>query len=95
MVQGEDGRYPAPPHDHSGHTWHHRDGLLFQIVKHGGESLNLPNFESGMPAFEEKLSDQEIRSVIIYLKTLWTPEQREAQRQHSERDPFPVGADGH
>jgi hypothetical protein len=57
--------------------------------------LNIPNFKSGMPAFEGKLSDQEIRSVIIYLKSLWTPEQREAQRQNSEQDPFPVGIGAH
>jgi mono/diheme cytochrome c family protein len=25
---GPDGRYPAPPHDASGHTWHHSDNDL-------------------------------------------------------------------
>ena len=29
------GRMPAPPHDASGHTWHHPDQLLFDITKHG------------------------------------------------------------
>ncbi|WP_353937965.1 cytochrome c [uncultured Sulfitobacter sp.] len=27
------GRMPAPPHDDSGHTWHHSDRMLFQITK--------------------------------------------------------------
>src|SRR5262249_29124307 len=30
-----DGRLPAPPHDDSGHTWHHPDDTLFAIVKRG------------------------------------------------------------
>src|SRR5690606_23645823 len=30
------GRYGAPPHDDSGHTWHHDDDLLYQIVREGG-----------------------------------------------------------
>ena len=94
MVRGADGRYPAPPHDNTGHTWHHSDGLLFRIVKHGGASLNIPNFESGMPAFEGKLQDQEIQAVIIYLKTLWTLEQQDAQRENSQRDPFPHDGGG-
>jgi hypothetical protein len=29
------GRMPAPPHDASGHTWHHRDDVLFRLVKEG------------------------------------------------------------
>src|SRR5690606_30865838 len=32
-VRGPDGRLPAPPHDASGHTWHHPDELLFRITK--------------------------------------------------------------
>ncbi|MFD1912618.1 MULTISPECIES: c-type cytochrome [Paracoccaceae] len=27
------GRMPAPPHDDSGHTWHHSDRMLFQITR--------------------------------------------------------------
>src|SRR5437879_12955198 len=29
------GRMPAPPHDESGHTWHHTDEVLFGITKYG------------------------------------------------------------
>src|SRR5215470_2108104 len=29
------GRLPAPPHDASGHTWHHPDNDLFEMTKHG------------------------------------------------------------
>jgi mono/diheme cytochrome c family protein len=89
QVQRPDGTYPAPPHNATGHTWHHTDGLLFQIVKYGGASLNIPNFKSGMPAFGEQLEDEEIRAVINHLKTFWEAEQRERQSQASQQDPFP------
>ena len=89
QVKRPDVSYPAPPHDATGHTWHHTDGLLFRIVKHGGASLNIPNFKSGMPAFGQELEDEEIRAVINHLKTFWEAEQRERQAQASEQDPFP------
>jgi mono/diheme cytochrome c family protein len=88
-VQRPDGSYAPPPHNSSGHTWHHGDGLLFQIVKHGGASLNIPDFKSGMPAFKGTLKDDEVRAVILYLKTLWGPKEREFQAGASQRDPFP------
>ena len=72
------GVYPAPPHDATGHTWHHGDGLLYQIVRDGGASLDLPGFKSGMPAFRDTLSDAEIRVVLEYLRSLWPEEARQA-----------------
>ena len=33
--RGADGRLPAPPHDATGHTWHHPDAVLFELTKHG------------------------------------------------------------
>ena len=33
------GYLPAPPHDKTGHTWHHSDAYLFQITKYGLEEL--------------------------------------------------------
>ena len=84
QIKRPDGTYPAPPHDATGHTWDHTDGLLFRIVKNGGASLNIPNFKSGMPAFSQQLQDEEIRAVINHLKTFWEAEQRERQRQASQ-----------
>ena len=31
------GNFPAPPHDETGHTWHHADQWLFEIIKYGGK----------------------------------------------------------
>jgi len=69
------GRFPAPPHDASGHTWHHSDEVLFAITKHGLVPPYAPaGYESDMPAFGSKLSDQEIRTVLAYIKSRWPPE---------------------
>src|SRR4051812_44995289 len=66
------GRLPAPPHDESGHTWHHPDAVLFSIVKNGLVPSNAPpGYESDMPAFGGKLSDTEIRNVLAYIESRW------------------------
>jgi len=66
-------RLPAPPHDESGHTWHHPDYVLFAITKNGLVPPYAPkDYESDMPAFAGKLSDEEIWAVLAYLKTHWT-----------------------
>lgn len=83
------GVYPAPPHDSSGHTWHHADGLLFEIVRDGGSQFDTASFRSGMPAWGGVLTDGEIRAVITYLKTFWGPEERAFQFEVSEQDRFP------
>ncbi|HEY7241031.1 MAG TPA: cytochrome c [Burkholderiales bacterium] len=68
------GRFPAPPHDESGHTWHHPDEVLFGITKHGLVPPYAPaGYESDMPAFGGKLSDPEIRAVLAYIESHWSP----------------------
>jgi len=61
----------APPHDASGHTWHHPDAMLFTITKHGGAAIAPPGFKSNMPGFKDSLSDREIRAVLAYIKSRW------------------------
>jgi len=84
----EDGTYPAPPHTVDGHTWHHSDALLFQIIEGGGDSLEIPNFKSNMPAFGDVLTDDEIIAVLIYLKSIWPAEQQRIQFEASQREPL-------
>lgn len=73
----DDGRLPAPPHDASGHTWHHADALLFQLTKLGPATLAGGSYESDMPGFEGVLSDEEIVAALSYIKSRWPPEIRE------------------
>lgn len=69
------GRMPAPPHDASGHTWHHSYDDLFAITK-GGVGAVVPGYESDMPAFAETLSDAEINAILDYIISTWPPRQR-------------------
>ena len=69
------GRLPAPPHDDSGHTWHHADHVLFAIVKNGLVApYATPGYESDMPAFAGKLSDAEVWAVLAFIKSHWSAE---------------------
>jgi mono/diheme cytochrome c family protein len=66
------GKMLAPPHDESGHTWHHPDEVLFGITKHGmAPPYAPPGYRSDMPAFGATLSDAEIRAVLAYIASHW------------------------
>lgn len=83
------GRMPAPPHDASGHTWHHPDSMLFGMTKFGlvPGKYAPPKHESDMPAFDALLSDEDIWAVLAYIKSSWPREIRAAQHEMSrERD---------
>ena len=72
-----DGRLPAPPHDESGHTWHHPDQQLFDTTKFGGAKNAPPGFVNGMPGFGQQLSGREIWAALAYIKSRWpAPVQR-------------------
>ena len=75
------GRLPAPPHDASGHTWHHADAALFAVVQHGMKPLVSPDYESDMPAFAGTLSDAEIHAVLAFIKSRWPEGIRRKQEQ--------------
>lgn len=77
------GRMPAPPHDASGHTWHHPDEVLFGITKHGlvPGKYAPPNYQSDMPAFGGILSDGDNWAVLAYIKSSWPKEIRRAQQE--------------
>lgn len=66
------GRLPAPPHDDSGHTWHHADDVLFEVTKYGITRHAPPGYESDMPAFEASMSDDEIIAALAYIKSRWS-----------------------
>lgn len=78
------GRIGAPPHNETGHTWHHTDTLLLRYVKEGGFA-NPERFYT-MPAFGDILTEEEIWLVIAYIKTMWTNEQRLMQRRSTEEE---------
>ncbi len=87
---GADGIFPAPPHDETGHTWHHGDALLFKYVKQGGqaviESTGESNASSGMPAFGETLTDAQIRNILAFIRSTWPDRVREVQKKRTDAE---------
>lgn len=95
MLQGQpnwrvrlaNGKLPAPPHDKTGHTWHHPDAMLLDLVKNGlvpGRTAP-PGYQSDMPAFGGVLSDEQITAVLAYIKSTWPSDVLRMQREVTER----------
>lgn len=78
------GYLPAPPHDQTGHTWHHADQQLFTMVKGGVQAIVGKDYRTNMLAFESQLSDSQIWSVLAYIKSKWPQEIIAAHNRFSE-----------
>ena len=74
-----EGNYPAPPHDDSGHTWHHPDHQIYEIIRDGFADPLKPGSPRTMPPFGDKLSQADIDAVIAYFKSLWSTDARDFQ----------------
>ncbi len=66
------GRLPAPPHDDSGHTWHHDDEVLFEVTKYGIARHAPAGYQSDMPGFGGALNDADIVATLAYIKSRWS-----------------------
>ena len=76
-----EGYLPAPPHDETGHTWHHPDSYLFLMTKYGIEKIIGRLYPNNMPAYEDKLTDDEIIAALSYIKSTWSSR---IQRHHDQ-----------
>lgn len=77
-----DGKLPAPPHDETGHTWHHADEQLFRLTKMGVKPPLAPEgYESDMPAFGGILTDAQIWAVLAFIKSRWPYDIRDRQER--------------
>jgi len=79
-TRNANGRLPAPPHDASGHTWHHSAGQLFEITKRGTGAIVGGGYQSDMRGFADVLTDDEIRAVLGYIESTW-PDRIRKRRQ--------------
>lgn len=79
-----DGKLPAPPHDPTGHTWHHPDQQLFDIIQRGVAAI-VPDYQSDMIGFGDKLSDADIWAVLAYIKSTWPPDIQAKQAEITRR----------
>jgi mono/diheme cytochrome c family protein len=76
-IRDENGLLPAPPHDETGHTWHHADDLLFEITKFGpGTVIGDADYKTMMPAYKDVLTDDEIVAVLSFIKHSWPEDER-------------------
>ena len=84
------GNLPPPPHDDSGHTWRHGAAELAGIIRNGMRDVFNETPELTMPPFKDRLSDTEIAAVIVYFKSLWSPEHRRYQVEQDQRPAMPM-----
>ncbi|MBW3620768.1 MAG: cytochrome c [Actinobacteria bacterium] len=76
-----------PRHNAEGHTWHHGDCILEEIIRDGPEPRpEAPEDFPTMPAFADELRDDDIAAVLAYIRTWWTEEQREFQDERTRED---------
>lgn len=85
-VRNPDGKLPAPPHDETGHTWHHPDKQLFAITKFGSEALIGNDYRSDMIGFGDVLTDDEIWDVLAFIKSKWPDRERRRQEQITKQN---------
>lgn len=86
---GDDGVFPAPPHDDTGHTWHHSDAVLYNYTALGGDEVMARmgvTFDSGMPGFADSLTPQEIWNILAYIRSTWPDRIQEIQAVRTEAE---------
>jgi mono/diheme cytochrome c family protein len=66
-----DGSLRAPPHDETGHTWHHGNAALIESIRLGSVRLSASAGTSAMPAYKDILTGEEITTVLAYIKSTW------------------------
>lgn len=66
---GSDGKYPAPPLNGTGHTWHHPMPVLISTIKNGTQRIG-----GNMPPWKGKLADDDINAIIIWFQSRWPDE---------------------
>ena len=65
----ENGKNPAPPLNGTGHTWHHSAKALFNVIRNGTGKIG-----GNMPAWKDKLSNSEIKLILIWATAQWSDE---------------------
>ncbi|MBI2176724.1 MAG: cytochrome c [Candidatus Tectomicrobia bacterium] len=84
-----------PVHNANGHTWHHPDCQLADVVLNGVDeksgmirmmremmsALGAPQ----MPAFRDTLSEEDVAAILTYIQTWWTEDQRAWQAEQTRQ----------
>ena len=59
----------APPLNGTGHAWHHSSQSLANTIKNGTAKLG-----GNMPAWKDRLSNSEIKLILLWIKAQWPDE---------------------
>jgi mono/diheme cytochrome c family protein len=86
QTPNEDGSFRAPPHDATGHTWHHSDAVLLEAIRLGGARVPANLGASAMPAFAGVITEIEMTAVLTYIKSTWPQDIRTLQWEATVRD---------
>jgi len=70
-----------PVHGPSGHTWGHPDSALIKLIIDGRAGLPRPGATLTMPAFGNRLSPDQVSSIVLFIKSSWTDEQHELRER--------------
>lgn len=63
------GKYPPPPLNGTGHTWHHSSKALKFVIMNGTAKIG-----GNMPAWKDKLTMQEIELILTWITAQWSDE---------------------
>ena len=62
-------KFPPPPLNGSAHAWHHPKSVLVDTIKNGTAKLG-----GNMPAWKDKLSNEQINDIIAWFQSKWSDE---------------------
>jgi len=75
-----DGKFPPPPLNGTGHTWHHPMKALRMTIRDGTQKIG-----GKMPAWGHTLSDQDIDDIIAWFQGRWPDEIYQAWFNNNEK----------
>ncbi|MCW8829573.1 MAG: cytochrome c [Gammaproteobacteria bacterium] len=75
-----DGMFPPPPLNGTGHAWHHPKRMLHYVIANGS-----PGGQGKMPAWGDKLNDEEIDAIIEWFISRWPDQVYAAWHQMDRR----------
>jgi mono/diheme cytochrome c family protein len=89
------GRLPAPPLDGTGHAWRHSDAELLHIMRFSVLDQAGPDYKTDMPAFDGKLSGDDLKGLVAFIRNSWPPGVQAAQSfLNPNREGMPDRVDG-
>ena len=75
------GGRPALPLNGSGALWRLADHDIYDVIKFGGQPFSPLTYRNDMPGFELQLAAADLWALVAYVKSTWSPEMIERQKE--------------